>query len=114
MATDTVYLGHDNVIRKLFLEEKEPVDLSSVSKMTLSLAGITIESDNGPDDLIRWGGGLQTGEVVLSLGSEARLKARPAPYDAVFVVYDGSHANGIVWGSIKILVKAEVEVDSNP
>jgi hypothetical protein len=79
--------------------------------MTLTLGGVTISSDNDQVAPIRWNKDeMETGEVWLSLGAQADLKARGNAYDAVFVVYDSSHPNGLVWGTTKILVKAEVEV----
>lgn len=111
MADDIVYLGHDNVIQLLFTEDGMAQDLTSVLKITVTLAGVTIESDNGVSDPITWNkAGMETGEVLLKLGDQSSLKPRVNAYDAVFVVYDGSHPDGIVWGSRKILIKTEVEV----
>lgn len=115
MADDVVYLGHDNLIRLIFTENGEAVNLNSVSKISLTLGGVTIESDNGDSDPIQWNKeGMETGEIVLALGSQTRLKPRVNSYDAVFVVYDPSHPHGLVWGSTKISVKGEVEVAAGP
>ena len=115
MADDVVYLGHDNTIRLMFTENGEAVDLNSVTKMSLTLGGVTIESENEDSDPIVWNKeGMETGEVVLSLGSQTRLKPRVNSYDAVLVIYDPSNPQGFVWGSTKIFVKGEVEVKTSP
>lgn len=108
MKTEIAYLGHDNSIDLVLKADGAAVDLTSVTRMTLSLGSVLIDSDNGSTDPIRWTkSDYVTGEVRLFLGG---ISAPPNTYDAWLVVYDPSNVDGIVWGSIKIMIVAEVEV----
>ena len=114
MADDVVYLGHNNTIPLLLTEEEDARPLAAVSRMTLTLGGVTIESDNGNLDPIQWCKlGMKVGEIRLTLGMQTGLKARANSYDAVVVIYDPSNPQGFVWGSTKIFVKSEVEVKTS-
>jgi hypothetical protein len=50
--------------------------------------------------------GYDTGEIRLDLGGEA---IPAGGYDVPIVVYDPSNPDGVVWGTIHVAVRAEVE-----
>jgi hypothetical protein len=107
MTTEIVYLGHDNIIDLSLTADGEAVDLSSITKMTLSFGELLIESDNDVTDPIRWGQSeYDTGEVRLYLGDQSIPAGR---YFAPLVVYDSNNIEGIVWGNILIRVKSDPE-----
>jgi len=109
MEHEIVYLGHDNRIDILLKADGSAVDLSSVTRMTLSFDAVLINSDNGDSDPIQWAkAGYATGEVRISLGSQ---QIPAGSYRAPLVVYDPSNPDGIVWGRIVIQVEAEVEAE---
>ncbi len=107
MKTEFVYLGHDNSIDVILKSNDVAVDLSSVTRITLTLGAKLIDSDNGDTDPIRWiKPAYITGEVRLFLGAQA---IRPGNYQAPLIVYDPTNPNGIYWANIPLSVIAEVE-----
>lgn len=108
-ATEIVYLGHDNSIDLLLKADGTAQDLSAVTAATITIGEVTVTSDNGDTDPIRWAkSGYATGEIRLYLGSE-NLVAAIEPYTAYLVIYDADNPNGIVWGYVLIRVAADVE-----
>jgi hypothetical protein len=108
---ETVYLGHDNSIELLLKADGVSVSLAAVTVMKLTIGEVTIESDNGDSDPIRWAKeGYASGEVRLFLGDQP-LVSRGSAYDAWLTVYDASNADGIVWGKFRCKVSGEVEKD---
>jgi hypothetical protein len=108
MTPEVVYLGHNNVIELILLADDEAVDLAAVTDMTLTLGDLLVTSDNTAGDPILWDQlGYDTGEIHLILGDVANLEA--GSYNAPLVVYDAVNTDGIVWGYIRIEVRAEVE-----
>lgn len=99
MSVEIVYLGADNVIDLVLLEDCIAVDLSGVTKMTLDFDGTKIDSGTSPE-AFDWSAG--DGKLSLALGAESIVTAI---YDAELVVYDAENTNGIVWGSFKVVVK---------
>ena len=96
--SDTIYLGNDNAIEWQLTEDGTAVNLASVSRMTLELAGLTIDSASHAS-VFDWSGG---DKVVVSLGQQAI----PTGYHvAQLTVYDASNPNGIVWGQSIIQVE---------
>jgi hypothetical protein len=103
-----VFLGHDNSIDLALTQGIAAQDLTAVTQMTITLGGVTITSDNGSADPIRWAkAGYGTGEARLFLG----LESIPAGiYPACpLVVYSANNPEGVVWDFVAIEVKAEVE-----
>ena len=100
MTTETVYLGYDNTVDLLLKADGEAQDLSSVTKMTLEVDETTIDSDTSPD-AFDWAPGV-TGKVILDLGAESLSEGT---YRATLTVYDPTNANGIVWGTFKVIVR---------
>jgi len=84
-----------------------PVDLSAVTKITASFGAKLISSSDKAGGLITWDQpGYDTGEIRIDAGGET---ITPGGYDVPIITYDPSNADGIVWGEISVLVKAEVE-----
>lgn len=111
MKTELVFLGHDNSIDLILKADGVAVDMTPATLMTITIGGVTITSDNGDADPIRWNkAGYDVGEVRLFLGSEAII---PGHYRATLVVYDTTNTDGVVWENaglfIPMEVKAEVE-----
>lgn len=99
MGVEIVYLGADNIIDLVLLEDSIAVDLSGVTKMILNFEGTAINSDTSPD-AFDWSEG--DGKLALALGAE---NIATALYDAKLTVYDAENTNGIVWGTFKVVVK---------
>jgi len=109
MLTEIVYLNHDNTIDLILKADGTAVDLSSVTKMTVTFGTITLTSTNQVADPILWVQvGYERGEVHLILG-DANIPAKS--YKNVYlVVYDSIYTDGIVWGSFNVKILPEVEV----
>lgn len=105
---ETVYLGHDNSIDLLLKSDGTAYDLSSVTKMTITIGGVTVESTNQAGDPILWNqGSYDTGEARFFLGDQS---IEEGTYRKCYVVvYDANNGDGIVWGSVYLKVIAEVE-----
>lgn len=107
MTTEIVWLGHDNTIDLLLKADDVAQDLSSVIKITATFDGTTITSADHAAGAILWNNdGYDTGEIRLDLGDQS---IDPGGYDVPIVVYDPSNTDGIVWGTIHVAVRAEVE-----
>jgi len=99
MSVEIVYLGADNVIDLVLLEDGAAVNLGGVTKMSLDFEGTIISSDTSPD-AFDWSTG--EGKLSLALGAESIATAL---YNAKLMVYDAENTNGIVWGKLRIVVK---------
>ena len=92
-AVEIVYRLRDNPNSVQFLLDKEPIDFTSVTRVTMKLEDTDAIIDTDIDaDLIDWSRG--EGEVVFNLNfvtvtDEERL-------GVLFVVYDALHPNGQV------------------
>jgi hypothetical protein len=108
MAVEVVYLGHDNSIDLLLKADGVAYDLANTTQINLTIGGTTITSINGNTDPIKWyRAGYDTGEMRMFLGDQ---DIDPGTYRrAWIVVFDYDNNEGIVWGNIRITVKAEVE-----
>ena len=99
MITETVYLGHDNTVDLLLKEDGAAQDLSSVTRMTLAVGTVTVDSDDDAD-AFDWDTGT-TGKVVLDIGDQELVRGK---HRAELVVYDPTHTNGVVWGEFYLIV----------
>lgn len=113
MDTEKSFEGHGNYVAKILKKKNygETVaaaqDLSAATEMTLTLSGVTITSDNGAADPIRWAkAGYATGEVRFFLSG---LGITPGTYRAWLVVYDPTYPTGEVWDVFPVMHNAEVE-----
>lgn len=104
MATEYVYIGHDNTINLSLRENNVPVDLSYVTQMILLIGDTEISSTNqAATDLILWcQTAYATGEVRMQIGLDDTICV--GKYTATLIVYDDNNTNGIVWGTIEIQV----------
>jgi len=108
MIAGIVYLGHDNALDYILKADGVAVDLSSVTRMTLTLGSVLIDSDNGDSDPVRWAkSGYATGQFRLVLGGQTLTAGHYQ--NAWLVVYDPTNTGGVVFGSIPIFVIDEVE-----
>ena len=109
MAVEVVYLGHDNSIDLLLKADGTAYDLSSITSATITIGTTTLTSTNASNGTIRWNkSGYDTGEIRLFLGDQSLTAGTYRR--AYLVLYDAENTNGIVWGNIRITIKAEVEV----
>jgi len=101
-TTSLVYLGRDNVIDLVLLADDEPVALSPVTRVVLSLDETKIVDSNtvglgsGLPFEIRAGTyGDETVDLLrLRLGGQTITTGR---YQARLTLYDPDHPNGLVW-----------------
>lgn len=109
MTTEIVWLGHDNTIDLLLKAVGVAQDLADVTKITATFGTTTITSEDHAAGAILWNNdGYDTGEIRLDLGDQTIV---PGGYDVPIVVYDPSNTNGVVWGSIHVAVRTEVEAN---
>ena len=100
MSGELIYLGHDNTFSRVLKEDGSPVDLSGVSRMTITIGNYTIDSNaDGNDDAFDWDQG--NGVVEFALGGQELLAG---DYQARIVVYDNVNVNGIVWPEFSVTV----------
>ncbi len=111
MAIEMVWDGHDNSIDLILKQNNSAVDISGTTRITASFGKRRIESNTPTTNLIRWSGsGYVTGEVRLYLGATSVI---PGLYDVPIITYqEGGSSNGIVWGTVKIRVKPNVEASA--
>lgn len=106
---ERAYLGRDNSIDLLLKADDVAVDLSSVTRMVLVVDSTTIiSSTNQAADPILWNQvGYETGECRLFLKDQTLTTGRNT---AQLVVYDPTNTDGVVWGSVVLLVHAETVI----
>ena len=109
MAQEIAWLGHDNAIDLLIKENGTVISLNPVTRMTLSLGTIILESTNNATHAILWAkAGYVTGECRIYINNTT--KVIPAGvYDAPLVVCNSTATAGIVWGSVPLIVKTDPE-----
>lgn len=104
---EILYSDRDNSIDLLLKEDGAAQDLSSVSRMILSLGTYVRDiSDfsesyaidyNDYNDAFDWDTGTQ-GKVIISPGAAAAALGIPAgKYTGFLIVYDPTNTDGIVW-----------------
>lgn len=108
-SIEYIYLGNDNAIELILKEDGVAVDLSGVTRTTLSFDSTTIDSAT-----VGFGAGLAfdvsegSGKLVMRLGDLVDGLGAPlipvGHYAAELVIYDSEHDDGIVWGKINIRV----------
>ena len=104
MHRETIHLGRDNAIDLVLVADDAALALGAITRCTLVLGGVTLDSDTlglgagQPFDPTQSGTYNQaTVDVLrLTLGAAGGLAA--GNYRAVLTVYDPDHANGLVWG----------------
>ena len=113
MTTESVYLGHDNTI-DLILKKRVPptktataVDLAPVTKITVTIGSVLIDSDDSSAPITWAESAQETGEIHIDVGG--RTIATGLYVDCPIVVYDSSNPDGIVWDHVNIDVVADQE-----
>lgn len=107
MDTEVVWLSHDNTIDLQLKASSSAYSLTSVTKITATFGTKKIQNSSASSGAITWAGaGYSTGEVRLQLGSQS---ISAGSYNVPIIIYDASHANGIVWGHVPISVRTDPE-----
>ncbi len=113
MTTEIVYLDHNNVIDLILKKRVPPTKsataqpLDAVTKMTLTVGGVFIDSDDSSAPIV-WGESSQdVGEIRIKIG---KREIDAGNYtECPIVVYDSSNPDGLVWDHINIDVIADQE-----
>jgi hypothetical protein len=115
VKTEYVFLGHDNSIDLILMAQPgdsdtySAIDLSGVSKVTLTFEGVTIEDTNKDALPILWNQtGYSLGEIHFQLGGQALPEGEGLAW---IVIYDSIYTNGLaIEKPLPLLVRAEIEV----
>lgn len=113
MTTEIVYLDHDNTIDLILKKRVPPTkvaaaeDLSPVTRITLTIGGTLIDSDDVGTPITWTDSSQETGEVHFDLGGYDLVVGHHI--DCPIIVYDTSHTDGLVWDHINIDVIADQE-----
>ncbi len=117
MITEIVYLGRNNTIDMALMADGILPDLATITRITLGLddAGETLIDSVDHPEVFDWTQTLSSAEaskmqgasagdpkIVLVLGG---LELNPGTYNATLTVYDPGHADGLVWGTFRLIVK---------
>lgn len=102
MDTEIIYLGHDNEIDLVLLENGAPVALDAVTRVVCDLGATSLDSDSlgfgagQPFDPTVTGiyGGQSVDLLRLLLGGQSIPEGL---YRGRLVLYDPSHPGGVVW-----------------
>ncbi len=105
MIREAIYLGRSNTIDWQLQADKEAVNLSSVTRVVATIAGIELDSDllggNGDGNAFHWTSGVPAEGVAnlfLRLGVAAAAANVPLGRQTLrLVVYDPDNTNGVVW-----------------
>lgn len=90
--SQTVWLGHDNVMDLQLLEQRVAVDLTDVTRMMIHVGDTAIDSDTDPG-MFDWAVG--DGVCRFTLGMAT---IPPGTYENCRIeVWDPARPNGIVW-----------------
>lgn len=104
LLTEHIYDGRDNTMDLILTEDNSAVDLSAVTRMVLTIGGVTFDSDvlgAGGSAVFDWTVG--AGQVNFKLGTTANLPAA-GNYQASLVVYSPDNTNGIEWGNFSVVI----------
>jgi hypothetical protein len=104
---EIVYLGHDNTIDFILKASSIAQSLGSVTQMTITIGSTLVANSSAASGAITWSGaGYDTGEIRIKLGDQS---VSAGDYNAPLVVYDAANTDGIVWGYIPVVIKADPE-----
>ena len=103
MITEITYSNRDNTVDLSLTSDGVTQDLSAVTRMVLTITPysggvVTVDSAVSPT-AFNWATGT-TGKVILALGAVTGLISGRAR----LVVYDATHANGVVWDEFLLIV----------
>lgn len=109
MDREIVYLNRDNTVDMILKSNDVAQDTSGFTRMDLKIGDVTVTSDNGDSDPIRWNkAGYAPGEVRLRLGDVESLE--DGDYSAPLIVFDVENADGVVWGIIPLKITSDDEL----
>ena len=107
MIREIVYNHHDNTIDLQLMSDGSPATLGGITIVTATFGDELVQSGNAATATIRWcQPTYKVGEVRMQLG---HLGLSPRVYTVPIVVYSASWASGVVWDSLIITVKRELE-----
>jgi len=103
---EIIHTGHDNTIDRRLKADGVVVNLSAVTKMTLTIGALTISSLTTPSSF-DWSSHAASGIVHFkNLGNVTGMAALAGKsYSAKLVVFDASHTTGLVWDYIPVSVR---------
>jgi len=106
-AAEIVWLGHDNTIDLQLTASSSAQSLNAVTKITATFGSTLVSGSSRSTGAITWqNSGWSTGEIRMDLGSQS---ISAGEYNVPIIVYTASYANGIVWGKVPVVVKADPE-----
>ena len=102
---DTIYNKRDNKIKWKILKNKQPIDLSTVTKFVLDFDGFTVDSSVSlplrPNSFIWNTIDLEKEELVMELGHE---NIPVKDYNVRVILFDPTYDDGLVLGTKVIRV----------
>jgi len=108
--SETIYLGHDNTIGLLLLNDDVAlVDLSAITRVVLTINDTDYDSDSLASSIIWWTDSVSyRGETVnvikFKLGGQSIVAG--VYTGCKLVTFDPDNSNGVVWADdIKVTVK---------
>lgn len=113
MTTEIVYLGHDNTIDLLLKRRVPPsrtasaIDLTPVTKITVTIGGVLVDSDDSGAPILWAESSYETGEVRIDASGYSIPSGLHT--DCPIIVYDTTNTDGIVWDHVNIEVVADQE-----
>lgn len=102
MLIENVFNGRDNTIDLLLKADGSAVDLSDVTRMTLTVGSVTLDSTTHPSYFDWTHTPAVAGKLVLALGA-ASLTAGEYQ-SALLTVYSADNLNGVRWPQFYINV----------
>ena len=94
-AIDVQLLSYDPAVPSE-TPTSEPVDLTEVTRVTLTLAGITVDSNTSPQ-AFTWLGQNATGKITMHLQGHS---IPVGEHYARLMTYDPLNINGVVWADV--------------
>lgn len=95
-----VYLGRDNTEDLVLFADGVPQSLSGVTRVALTVGGVTVDSQTAPAGTIAWPQavtwqGAAASAIRFKLGAQALAAGTHG--DCRLVIYDASNPGGLVW-----------------
>ena len=104
LSMERVYLDRDNSIDVILMADGSAADLSSVTRMTLAVGSVTLDSAViAHAGVFDWATSGASGILILNLGAQSLTAG---DYDATLTIYDATYTTGLIWGDIPLTVEA--------
>lgn len=101
-----IHSGNDNIIELILKEDGVAVDLSAITRITLTCGATTLDSATTSPTGLGSGNVFDTsegsGKLILRLGDSGLSDGRYP--QSKLILYDTSNTDGIVWGTIRLTV----------